>query len=280
MPVTNDSFTDEQKQAFENDETLLRNMQSEETYVKAVMRFTDAITDANSCGIQELQSIVLGNLEDSVEDPELREKLRPDYVVACKRLVYSPDYYQAIQHTNSELVTEEIERIDAAGVWSRDGKLHELDVLVLATGYEVGRFIRPAEVIGRNGLKLNDVWENGPTAYMAISVPNFPNFAMLNGPTGPVGNFSLIDIAEHQWNYIAQLIDLVHSGAYREVSASEEALDDYNTRRVQAAPNTVFASGCSSWYIGVDGVPITWPWSYDRFVKEMKAPKLEAFELI
>ena len=279
MPVENKIYSEEQKQAFASDRDLLKSMQTEETYVKNVMRFTDAITDAESEGIQELQKIVTANLEESVTDPQLREKLRPDYLVACKRLVYSPDYYQAIQDPDSELVTEDIECVEPGGVRTRDGKLHELDVLVLATGYEVGPFIRPAEVIGRGGVRLDDVWAESPTAYMAISIPDFPNFAMLNGPTGPVGNFSLIDIAEHQWAYIAQLIELVRSGKCREVSASCQALNEYNAARIQAAQKTVFASGCTSWYIGDDGVPITWPWSYDRFIEEMAAPKLEAYEL-
>lgn len=279
MPVENIVFTEDQKQAFATDSELLKGMQCEETYVKNVMRFTDAITDADSEGIRELQEIVTANLEQSVHDPQLREKLRPDYLVACKRLVYSPDYYQAIQHRDSELVTEDIESIESTGVRTRDGKLHELDVLVLATGYDVGAFIRPAEVLGRDGVRLNDAWAQGPTAYMAISIPDFPNFAMLNGPTGPVGNFSLIDIAEHQWAYIAQLIELVRTGQCREVSASAEALDQYNKARIEAARQTVFASGCTSWYIGADGVPITWPWSYDRFVEEMAAPKMAAYEL-
>lgn len=280
MPVQNKPYSEEQKRAFAQDKELLKNMQTEETYVKAVMRFTDAITDAESEGIQELQAIVTANLEDSVTDPELRERLRPDYLVACKRLVYSPDYYKAIQHPDSELVTDYIECVEPGGVRTRDGKFHELDVLVLATGYEVGPFIRPAEVIGRDGVKLNDVWESGPTAYMAISIPDFPNFAMLNGPTGPVGNFSLIDIAEHQWGYIEQLIELVRSGQCSEVSASAQALDQYNEARVEAARHTVFASGCTSWYIGADGVPITWPWSYDRFIEEMAEPQMDAYDLL
>ena len=72
------------------------------------------------------------------------------------------------------------------------------------------------QVLGRDGAVLDDVWADGPFAYMAISVPDFPNFFMLNGPTGPVGNFSLIDIAEAQWGYIDQLLDLLRNGSASE----------------------------------------------------------------
>ncbi|WPP46408.1 hypothetical protein [Pseudomonas sp. AN-1] len=103
---------------------------------------------------------------------------------------------------------------------------------------------------------------------------SIPNLFMLNGPTGPVGNFSLIDIAELQWGYIAQLIELVRSGQCQEVSAAQSALDAYDVAR-----KTVFGSGCNSWYLDAEGIPNTWPWSQQRFKDEMAAPKLEAFVL-
>ena len=74
--------------------------------------------------------------------------MRPTYKAACKRLVMSADFYQAIQRPNAEVVTEAIECVEGEGVRTRDGRLHELDVLVLATGFRVDRFMRPMQVIG------------------------------------------------------------------------------------------------------------------------------------
>jgi len=203
-----------------------------------------------------------------------------DFAASGKRLVYSPDYYQAIQHPNVSLVDDGIECIEPDGVRTRDGKLHAFEVLVLATGFQAHRFMRPMEIIGRGGKTLDEAWHKGPTAYMSISIPEFPNFFMLNGPNGPVGNFSLIEIAEHQWQYISQLIRLVHSGRYREVSASQQALDIFDRERVAAARQTIFGSGCQSWYLDADGVPATWPWDRQRFFDEMVAPRLDAFDLV
>lgn len=76
------------------------------------------------------------------------------------------------------------ERIEAEGVRTRDERLHALDVLVLATGFRVDRFVRPIEVRGREGVLLDEVWKDASFAYLAISVPAFPNFFMLNGPNG------------------------------------------------------------------------------------------------
>lgn len=278
MPVENPFFTEEQKQAFRDDPALLKRMQNDETYLANVERFTTAVADASSPEIAMIEAIVLDNLERSVPDPVLREKLRPNYRAACKRLIFSPDYYQAIQHPNAELVVDDIETITSNGVLTRDGTLHELDVLVLATGFHADRFMRPMQITGRDGRRLDDVWAKRPHAYLAISVPEFPNFFMLNGPTSPVGNFSLIDVAEKQWGYIAQLLDLLRSGECTEISATQQALDAYEAARLAAAKNTIFASGCNSWYLDNEGVPASWPWNYARFRDVMATPDLSAFE--
>ena len=147
--------------------------------------FANHLADLSSPQLQAIHDACVANLENSVKDPVLREKLRPDYRAACKRLIMSENFYDAIQRPNARLVTEGIERVEKSGVRTRDGKLHELDVLVLATGFRVDRFMRPMEVVGRNGTALEEVWKDGPYAYMAISVPDFPNLFMLNGPNSP-----------------------------------------------------------------------------------------------
>ncbi|WP_395407542.1 flavin-containing monooxygenase [Pseudoduganella sp. UC29_106] len=279
FPVENLHFSDEQKAAFRSDTQLLRDLRNEPTYLSNVERFTNAVLDPESPEIKEIEAIALGHLERSVPDTALRNKLLPDYRIACKRLIYSPDYYKAIQHPDAALVTDGIECVEARGIRTRDGKLHELDLLVLATGFKADQFMRPMNVQGRDGVKLNDVWAKRPRAYLAVAIPQFPNFYMLNGPTGPVGNFSLIDIAEQQWQYVSQLIELVRSGEYREVEATQQALDEYDVARIAAAKKTVFGSGCNSWYLDAEGVPATWPWSQQRFREAMTAPNMDHYTL-
>lgn len=280
MPVENPDFTEEQKAEFRANPQLLHDLKYDETYMALVKRFTTAAADPDSTEMHEIEDIVRKNLEESVTDPELREKLRPTYRAACKRLIYSPDYYQAIQHPNAELVTEGIECIEPEGIRTRDGKLHELDVIGLATGFNAHMFMRPMRVKGRNGADLEELWAKRPKAYLAISMPDFPNFFMLNGPTGPVGNFSLIEITEFQWDYVSQLMGLLRDGSYREICVSREAMDAYEERRIAKAKTTIFGSGCNSWYLDAEGVPSTWPWDYAAFEKAMETPDLEAYELV
>jgi hypothetical protein len=111
-------------------------------------------------------------------------------------------------------------------------------------------------------------------------MPDFPNFFMVNGPNGPVGNFSLIEVAELQLDYIMQLVDLVRSGQCDGVSATRAAMDQYEAARVEAAKKTIWMTGCRSWYLDDRGIPATWPWTFDRFREEMRTPKTDAFEFV
>jgi cation diffusion facilitator CzcD-associated flavoprotein CzcO len=279
LPVPDRPITDEERARYRSEPAAMRALRDElsKTFTEG---FANAVVDAESPQVKMLQELCRANLEDNVADPELLERLRPNYRAACKRLIISPSFYDAIQRPNARLVTEAIERVEQDGVRTVDGRLHELDVLVLATGFRVDRFLRPIEVVGRGGVALDTVWAKRPSAYLSVSIPEFPNMFMLNGPNGPVGNFSLIDVAELRFAYVMQLIERLVGGECREVCATQEAIERFEADRVEAAKNTVWVTGCRSWYLDDRGVPAVWPWSFDRFREEMAAPRLEDYELV
>ncbi len=278
LPRENPPYTEEEKRHFRGNPSAMRELRAtqSETFEGG---FSSAVVGENPDALATIQAITLANLEEKIKDPELREKLRPGYSAACKRLIMSDNYYDAIQHPNAELITDPIERIEPTGIVTSNGRLHELDVLVLATGFKVDQFMRPIEVTGRNGLKLEDAWAERPTAYLSVSVPGFPNLAMLNGPNGPVGNFSLIDVADIQIDYFLKLVDQVRNSGCREISATHEAAERFEKDRVEATKNTVWVSGCNSWYLDDRGIPAVWPWTMSRFRSAMAEPELNDFEL-
>jgi cation diffusion facilitator CzcD-associated flavoprotein CzcO len=278
LQADNPAYSDEDKTGFgEHPDTLEAIHHGlSKTFAEG---FANAVVDADSPEMQAIAEACVANLEDNVSDPALRERLRPDYRAACKRLVISSDFYDAIQHPDSELLTEPIERVEAEGIRTADGVLHELDVLVLATGFKVDSFMRPMSVIGRGGTTLDEAWADRPLAYYSISIPEFPNLFMLNGPNGPVGNFSLIEVAELQFDYIMQLIECLRSGSVAEIAATSAATEQLEAERVEAAKSTVWVTGCRSWYLDDRGIPAAWPWKFDKFRDEMAAPRMDAFEL-
>jgi cation diffusion facilitator CzcD-associated flavoprotein CzcO len=276
MPQENPEYSDEEKAAFRADPERMAELHDQLGEMFGV--FANAVVDAQSPEIKMIEEACRANLENNVHDDALREKLRPDYRAACKRLIISTDFYDAIQKPHADLVTEGIERIEPEGVRTRDGRLHELDVLVLATGFKADAFMRPMEVVGRDGVSLEQAWADRPEAYLSISIPDFPNFFMLNGPNGPVGNFSLIEVAELQFAYAMQLIEELRAGACREISATRAAMRQFESDREAAVPKTVWVTGCRSWYLDDRGIPAVWPWSFARFREEMAAPVPAAFE--
>ena len=279
LPMVNEPISVAERERFRVEPAAMRELRAGLSRSFAE-NFADVVVDADSPRLQIIEGMCREHLEERVRDPELRERLRPDYRATCKRLILSADFYDAIQRPHAHLVTAPIDRVEPAGIRTADGELHELDVLVLATGFRVDRFLRPIEVVGRAGASLDDVWAQRPSAYLSVSVPDFPNLFLLNGPNGPVGNFSLIDVAEMQLAYVLQLVRLLDDGRCSQISASHEAAERFEADRVEAAKNTIWVTGCRSWYLDDRGVPAAWPWPMARFRDEMTAPKLEDYEVV
>lgn len=276
VPVQQVAYTDEQRTQFRTDADMLQKLH-EELSISFNDGFATQVLDGNSEMVKNIEKLCTEHLNTHIASSELREKLRPDYRAACKRLVISHNFYSAIQHPNAELVTEDIEAIEPTGVRTTDGRLHELDVLVLASGFRVDRFMRPMTIVGCDGILLDDVWKDRPSAYLAVGVPGFPNFFMLNGPNSPVGNFSLIQTAEMQFDYVMKLVERVRTGELERAMPTPEAARRFEDERVEAAKKTVWATGCRSWYLDDRGIPFAWPFPFSRFRAEMAAPEFEDY---
>ena len=275
VPVDDVPYSEEEKETFRTDADALRELH--ETLSTGFNDgFATSILDADSTMVSDLEARCTEALA-AIEDPELRRKLTPSYRAACKRLVVSHNWYDAVTSPTVDIVDTAIERIEPTGVRTADGVLHELDVVVLATGFHVDRFMRPMDIVGTDGVLLDEVWAQRPTAYLAVAIPKFPNLFMLNGPNSPVGNFSLIATAELQMAYAMAMIDTVESGLRSRAEVTETAAQRFDEERVEAAKTTVWATGCRSWYLDDRGIPFAWPFPFSRFREEMAAPKLDDY---
>lgn len=200
-----------------------------------------------------------------VEDPVLRAKLTPDFEPMCRRLIVSTAYYDAVQRDDVEVVTAGIERVEPRGVRSTDGVVHECDVLVLATGFDAHAYLRPIAMTGPDGTTLEQAWADGPRAYRSVTVPGFPNFFLFMGPNSPVGNYSLIAIAEAQAGYMLEWIQRWRRGEIETCAPTTDATDAFYREVETAMPDTVWASGCTSWYVGAGGHVELYPWAPRHF---------------
>lgn len=219
------------------------------------------------------------NLRLSVRDRQLRAKLTPKDLPMCKRLIFAGHFYRSVQQPGVEVITEPIDHIEARGIVTADGTLHELDLLVFGTGFDARAYVRPMEVIGEGGLNLDEVWADGPMAYRSIAVPGFPNLFMMMGPHSPIGNQSLIPIAEDQANYVMWWIEQLRSGRVRAAAPTEAATKQYNEDMKAAMPQTIWVSGCNSWYLGKDGLPELFPWTPETHHELLRKPELADFDV-
>ena len=219
------------------------------------------------------------NLRLSVRDPSLRRKLTPKDQPMCKRLVLAGHYYRAVQQPNVEVVTEGIDHIEPNGVVTTDGVLHELDILVLATGFDARAYVRPLKIIGEDGVSLDEVWADGPHAYRSVAVPGFPNLFMLMGPHSPIGNQSLIPVAEDQAKYALWWVKQIRDGRVVSAAPTVEATRKYNASMKADMPQTIWVTGCSSWYLGKDGLPELFPWTPERHRELLRKPELADFDV-
>lgn len=214
-----------------------------------------------------------------IADPELRVALTPTSEPLCRRMIVSPTYYDAVQHPDVQVVTAGIDRIVPDGVVTDDGVLHPCDVLVLATGFDAHAYLRPVNLVGLDGLTLEEAWSGGPRAYQTVALPGFPNFFFLMGPNSPVGNYSLTAIAETQAGYVLAWIQRWQRGEVATLAPTAAATDAFYTEVRKAMPDTVWATGCQSWYLGANGEPELFPWAPERHRKMLSRIRDEDFDL-
>ena len=217
----------------------------------------------------------------TIRDPELRAKVTPTYTPGCKRLAMSTKFYPAIQKDHVEIVQEPIERLEPRGIRTADGGLHEVDVIVLATGFQAHNFVRPINLVGQDGRTLDDIWPVEPKAYRTVALPGFPNFFMFLGPLSPLGNTTGTSAAETVAGYVMEWIQMWIDGVYDSASVTDAATEAFNATVRAAFPGKILwaIGGCDSWYIGRDGIPNLWPWPSKEFHRQLKEPQLDEFEL-
>jgi cation diffusion facilitator CzcD-associated flavoprotein CzcO len=213
----------------------------------------------------------------TVRDPELRRKLTPDYEPGCKRMVISERFYEAVQEPTVEVVTEKIERVEKGAVITGDGARHEVDILVLATGFHAQAFLQPMQIEGEDGIALDDVWRQTAVNYRSVAIPHMPNLFMINGPYSPGGSASVVGIAEAQVGFVLQLVTEALDRRVALTPKGDRSALLLNEVR-QSAKATVWATGgCSSWYLDADGVPTINPIPLSELQRQMAKPDLDDF---
>jgi cation diffusion facilitator CzcD-associated flavoprotein CzcO len=207
-------------------------------------------------------------MRSQLKDPALREKAWPDYTFGCKRVLFSSYFLPALERPNVELVTDAVTSISAGGVVTADGRNHELDCIIWATGFKTTDFMFPMAIVGREGQSLSESWGHGAHAHLGMCVPGFPNMFVMYGPNTNTSGGSIIFYLERQAAYIRQALQ--HLGARGataiEVRAEVESASDHALQHRFAG--TAWTE-CDSWYRDGRGRIVTnWPGYMREYFKQ------------
>ena len=182
----------------------------------------------------------------SVRDPELREKLTPDYALGCKRPSVSNSYLRTFNRDNVELVTDGIERVTAAGIRTADGTEREVDAIVLATGFRLAsdpENFRRTPVRGRDGFDLATHYErNRLKAYEGISMPGLPNHFMMFGPHGFTGA-SWYVLVQNTSRHVVRVLEESRRRGATAVEVTPEATERFFGMVDRRLSGSLWASG-------------------------------------
>jgi cation diffusion facilitator CzcD-associated flavoprotein CzcO len=198
--------------------------------------------------------------------------------MGCKRILMSNDWYRSLQLPQVEVVTEPISGVREQAVVTAGGREHEVDTIVLGTGFAATEFLLPMRVTGRGGRDLHEQWKDGARAHLGTVVPGFPNLFVLYGPNTNLGHNSIIVMLEAQIGWVVQAVRLLRRAAGRTLEVRPEVAAGFDAWVQERVGHTVFAGGCRSWYLTASGRNTqNWPASTLTFRRRLRRLRLDEF---
>lgn len=220
-------------------------------------------------------------MKSKIDDSKLQEKLIPNFPFGAKRVLFSDNYYDALNQENVEVVTQPITKIHEKGIQTSSSQDYNLDVLIYATGFIANPFLLNLEVTGTNGLTIQKYWKDAPKAYLGITVSNFPNLYMMFGPNTNLGHNSVIIMSEAQANYIAKCIKEQKSNQWKSMEIKQEIEAKYNHSIQKRLQNMIWTQIENSWYKSPSGnhIPNNYPGRTMEYIRKTKKVDFGVFNI-
>jgi cation diffusion facilitator CzcD-associated flavoprotein CzcO len=225
------------------------------------------------------EKLARAHMRRQIDDPELLEKVMPDYTIGCKRILPSNKWYPALGQPNVELVTSGIAEVREHSIVTEDGVEREVDTIIYSTGFQVTDMPVGKQVRGRDGRTLDETWEGSPRAHLGCTVPGFPNLFMLLGPNTGLGHSSMVYMIESQIAYVLGALRTMDEADAASLEVRADAAAGFNERLEEQLDGTVWNTGCASWYLDDTGRNATlwpdWTWRFRQRTASFDAPSYE-----
>ncbi len=213
-------------------------------------------TIMNAASNHVVAEFVRDKIRATVKDRATADALCPtSHPIGTKRICVDSDYYETFNRANVKLVDirgNPIDRIAANGIRLKDGEFHEIDTLVMATGFDAmtGALLK-IDIRGSGGRSLADAWAEGPRSYLGIAIAGFPNLFTITGPGSPsVLSNMLVSIEQHV-DWMIDCIRFMRARGYRLIEPRPEAQEQWVEHVNEVANATLFPKA-GSWYMGAN----------------------------
>lgn len=229
---------------------------------------------------QKTISYALRHIEKQVPDIELRQKVTPDYALGCKRLLISNDWYPALSAPKTTVLTSDIKEITPDSIVTQSGESTKIDCIIFGTGFNALDALGEIQVVGKKGVRLNQIWNGKAPSYLGTMVNQFPNFFTMIGPNTGLGHNSQVFMIERQIKYIISAVKKTRKKKHIEVR--KKVQEQYQVWLKSQLKNTVWnAGGCTSWYIDPKTGEniLLWPANSIAFWRKTFVLKKSLFEL-
>lgn len=228
--------------------------------------------------MKQFQKLAKWHLNFQIKDPVLREKLTPNFIIGCKRILQSNHWYPALAQKNVDVIASGLTEVKGNRLIAENGESCEADVIILGTGFEIAEPPIANRVYNRFGQKMSDVWQGSPEGYMGTMVENCPNGFLMFGPNVAVSSSAFI-IIEAQLNYIMDALKQAIRLNLQTIEPNPVISRQFNEKVQAALQSTVWnKGGCQSYFIDRNGRNSTvWPWTTFKLREKMKQFNLSEY---
>ena len=224
--------------------------------------------------------------------PDLCNLLIPtDYGFGTHRVPLENKYLEVYLQPNVEAIDckqSPIERIVPEGIQTADGKIHEVDIIVLAVGFDAGSgALSRIDIRGRDSRSLREQWKQEIRTSMGLQIHGYPNLFTTGAPLAPSAALcNMTTCLQQQVDWITGCIEFAARHGKQVVEASKEFEDHWVQHHDETAAKTLVVK-TDSWYMGsnVDGKPrrlvsyIGGVGNYHRRCDEIAAQGYPGFEM-
>ncbi|EXF81918.1 hypothetical protein CFIO01_02626 [Colletotrichum fioriniae PJ7] len=276
--ASNHVFSPEERKNFTNEDFYSQFRRELERGLNAVHKITE---QGQPLQLEARRIIEEKMLEKLASKPEIAEKLIPDFPVACKRLTPGPGYLESLTADNVEFCSQELVSFTEKGLVTTDGRELEFDAIICATGFDVSA-VPSFPIYGSNSINLQDMWAKDVKQYLAVCVPQMPNFFPILSAQSGVGSGSLLILMEQQIAYVTKCIQKCIREGYKSIVVKDDAVESFLQYADNYFERTVYSGNCKSWYKnGASGkakIRTLWPGSCLHGYTALRHPRWEDFD--